>query len=56
MNVVLFTPAPSNPLIIAAATLFAFLFVFRNAIIEGPAPLIVTASAPAEIAFCLTLS
>ena len=39
-----------NPLAMAAATIFAFLFVFKNATMEGPAPLIVTHAAPIDVA------
>jgi hypothetical protein len=33
-----------------------FLLLFKNEMIDGPAPLIVTASAPALVAFLLTSS
>ena len=50
-KVLLWTFASLNPSLIESATRFPNLSFFKNEIMEGPAPLIVTARAPASSAF-----
>jgi len=54
LKILLSNFASLNPSAIACATRFQFFAVFRNETMEGPAPLIVTAKAPALMALRLT--